>query len=234
LKVPEGEESEGVADPRATQAFVRLKSLLSTGQLASCQVIVVTSPLPGDGKSFVSLNLARAFAESPETRTLLVEADLRRPTISTYLTPVPERGLADVLSGVTSLEHAVCRPTNSLIQVLPAARFAGEATTLLSSSDFERLMGELRRLFTRIVIDTPPITLFSDADVVSAHADGALLVVRSGATPSKMVERAIDMIHSAPVLGTVLNAASGSIADSLQENHRHGYYYEKYYPKKDR
>lgn len=206
----------------AAERFRRLKAVILHDEGGAPQVVVVTSAIPGDGKSFVAMNLALAFAADPGSKILLVDADLRRPALDRYVTPAPTLGLTDLLEERVSLQHTILHLKDSPLHLLPAGKSSREPVELLSSPTCAALITLLRSRYDRIIIDTPPALPFTDADVVGRNADGGLFVVRQGSTPKAHYRRAVSMLSSLRVLGTVLNDATFSLADR-------GHYYDKYY-----
>jgi capsular exopolysaccharide synthesis family protein len=174
---------------------------------------VITSAVPGEGKTTTAVNLALAFVEDRERRTLLVDADLRRPSVSRYLTPQPSFGLAEVLSGEVPLNQALIEMSDSRLWVLPAGAPTATPLDLFQADQLGPLIAELRRRFDRIVIDTPPTVPFTDAAVLAEHADGALLVVRAGATTRPLIQRARESLSGANFLGAVLNDVLVTVVD---------------------
>ncbi len=177
----------GTARSVAAEKFRRLKTLLGNDEAGAARVIVVTSATPREGKSVVALNLALAFASDRKTETLLVDADLRRPTVERWLVPPPSLGFADLLAGKVDPEHAVIRLKDLSLEVLPAGRPPDDPVDLLSSDTCRTLIALFRERYHRVIIDTPPVVPFTDADVIGRCADGVLLVVRSGQTPKPTV-----------------------------------------------
>ncbi|HEX4824863.1 MAG TPA: CpsD/CapB family tyrosine-protein kinase [Candidatus Polarisedimenticolaceae bacterium] len=212
----------GNATSPAAERFRRLRTVLTTDVAAAPQVIIVTSAIPGDGKSFVAMNLALAFAADGETSTLLIDADLRRPALDRYITPEPTLGLSDLLEEKVPLQHTVLHLKDTSLEVLPAGKSAKEPVELLGSQVCANLFAQLRTRYERIIVDTPPALPFTDADVIGRNADGALFVVRQGSTPKNHYRRAVGMLTSVRVLGSVLNDSTYSLADR-------GHYYDKYY-----
>jgi len=224
-----GPELVVLSDPRSVQAesFRRLKTKLVHRYGDEAQVIVVTSGIPGEGKSTVSLNLAVTFASDPGTRTLLIDGDLRRPTIGSRLKPEPQLGLSEVLSGQADLMHAVVHLGNCPLHVLPAGARPSDPHQLLASLEAKNLMVGLRERYDRIIVDTPPIIPFTDADALGAASDGILLVVQAGTTPKSAFAEEVASVTSTRILGTILNAATSSLADGKGHYGRyHDYYYE--------
>ena len=210
----------------AAERFRRLKTRLVNESKNDERVLSITSAAPDEGKSFVSLNLSMAFgAENPST--LLIDADLRRPSIQRWITPTPTIGLTELMTDQVERDHVLFPMQNSQTTILPAGGTPSDPTALLSSSKFAKLVEELRNRFDWILIDTPPVVLFSDADAVSANCDGVLLVVRAGRTPKPMFKQAIGSLTSAPVVGTVINDVTFNLPD--RQSHYSGYYNWYYY-----
>jgi capsular exopolysaccharide synthesis family protein len=195
------------------------------------QALVVTSAIAGEGKTSTSLNLAWAIANSRGRRVLLVDSDLRRPSVASYLGIAPAMGLTEILSGDCEVLDPVIRVygrstepdlnEDYQLYVLPVKSETRNPTELLSGSLMGEVLGEFRRYFDFIILDSPPVTPFADARLLANHSDGVLMVVRSGAAPYSTVERAIEALSPARMLGVVLNGA--------QEDEDNSYYYEYYY-----
>jgi capsular exopolysaccharide synthesis family protein len=185
----------------------------SNGHAASPHVTVITSAVPGEGKTTTAVNLALAFVEDRERRTLLIDADLRRPSVSRYIKPQPMLGLAEILSGEVTLDHALIEMSDSRLWVLPAGAPTATPLDLLQADELGRLIAELRGRFDRIIIDTPPTVPFTDAATLAAHADGTLLVVRAGATATRLIQRAKESLSGVTILGAVLNDVEFSVVD---------------------
>jgi succinoglycan biosynthesis transport protein ExoP len=183
LKV--GPELVMLANPHSAHAerFRRLQTTLVHRHGGNAQVIVVTSGIPGEGKSTVSMNLALAFATDSGKRTLLIDADLRRPTVGARLAPEPQLGLSEVLLGQADLVHAIAHLSNTSLHVLPAGSKPADPHQLLSSPEARSLVVRVREQYDRVIIDTPPVIPFTDADAIGALSDGIVLVVQAGTTP---------------------------------------------------
>lgn len=168
------------------------------------QVLLVTSPSLGDGKTTTSANLALTMAREFQQRVVLVEADLRRPSLAAQFGLQVEGGLVDVLLGGLSLDDALVQIPGHQLTLLPAGAEAARSTELVASSMMPRVLDLLRARFDRIVIDTTPVAL-ADTHVLARLADGVLVVVRSGITPRPALERALASIDRERLLGIVLN-----------------------------
>jgi len=190
------------------------------------QVMLVTSAVPEEGKTTTAVNLALAFAEDRDRHTLLIDADLRRPSVTRYIVPAPTLGLAEILSGEASLEHVLVEVKSAHLTVLPAGAPASNPLALLQSDYLGSVFAELRRRFDRIVIDTPPTVPFTDAAVLNSVCDGALLVVRAGKTTGTLIDRARASLAHSTLLGVVLNDVGFTPID------RYYYKYDDYNPRR--
>ena len=196
-------------------------SLLLSNLGAPPKVIMVTSALPQEGKTTTSINCAVVLAQKG-VRVLLIDADLRRPSIHKTLGMGPRSGLSNVLTGSTTLEAAITR-TAILpnLFVLPAGTPPPNPAELLASSNMRDVLAQLREQYDHIVVDTPPSLSVTDAVVLSPRADAVVLVIRSGQTTKQSLRRARDILAqvSAKVIGVLLNAVDLSSPDYY-------YYYE--------
>ncbi|MBI4638182.1 MAG: CpsD/CapB family tyrosine-protein kinase [Candidatus Rokubacteria bacterium] len=174
---------------------------------ASLQVVAVTSPGVGDGKTTTAINLAGALAQSAEARVLLADIDLRRPAVARQLGLRGSRGgLLDVLmeSGLTPEDTVEHLPRFNL-SVLPAGGPAAAPYELLKSSRFEALLDEARRRYDYVVLDTPPFAPVPDCRLVAKCVDGFLVVVGAHRAPRAMLAEALDLMDPAKVIGLVFN-----------------------------
>ena len=212
----------------ATERFRRLRALLSSEQTQGSRVVVITSAAPSEGKSLVAMNLALTIASGKDDKVLLLDADLRRPSVDQWLTPKPTLGLTDILEGRTTIEHVVLDIADSMLSILPAGKIPQDPVELLSSESMRDLMLALRKRYKWIIIDTPPIIPFTDADAAGRLSDGFILVARAGSTAVSAFKQATALASAAPILGTVLNDAKASFAD---HNYKYDRYYSSYYAK---
>jgi capsular exopolysaccharide synthesis family protein len=173
------------------------------------QVLLVTSTLPGEGKSLTAVNLALTLASTGE-RVLLIEADLRRPTLDTLLKTPRTPGLAEVLSRRARLEDAVQPVRSSSLSLLPSGRPAERhAADMLASGALRDLLAGLRGLYDRIVLDTPPAGAVADALALAPIADGVLVVAHCGKVTVNELFHVLERLAQARarILGVVLNRA---------------------------
>jgi succinoglycan biosynthesis transport protein ExoP len=196
-------------------------SLLLSNLGAPPKVIMVTSALPQEGKSTTSINTAVVLAQKG-VRVLLIDADLRRPSIHKTLGMGPRSGLSNVLTGSTTLEQAITvSPVLANLHILPAGTPPPNPAELLASTNMRDVLEELRAQYDHIVVDTPPTLSVTDAVVLSPRADAIVLVIRSGQTTKQSLRRARDVLTqvNAKVSGVLLNAVDLSSPDYY-------YYYE--------
>jgi exopolysaccharide transport family protein len=196
-------------------------SLLLSNLGAPPKVIMVTSARPQEGKTTTSINTAIVLAQKG-VRVLLVDADLRRPSVHKTLGMGPRSGLSNVLTGSATLQQTITTsPILPNLFIMPAGTPPPNPAELLASSNMRDLIMELRQQFDHIVIDTPPTLSVTDAVVLSPRADAAILVIRSGQTTKQALRRARDILTqvNAHVAGVLLNAVDLTSPDYY-------YYYE--------
>ena len=172
------------------------------------KVIVMTSALPGEGKSTTAINLALTTAMAGQ-RVVLVEADLRRPLMAGRLGLDGAVGTTNVLIGKVSLADALQRYADTGLQVLTCGPIPPNPSELLQSHAMESLLADLRRDFDVIIIDAPPLLPVTDAALLAAQADGAVVVVRHGRTTRDQLQHSLERLEAvdAKALGVVINLA---------------------------
>lgn len=171
------------------------------------RAIVITSPSKGDGKTLTAANLALTMAQEFHQRVLLLDADLRRPSIARLFGIAEGPGLSDVLLGLDTIDASLVHLPDQHLTVLPAGSPAAQPAELLGSAGMRRVLDTLRTRYDRILIDMPPVAPLADVHVISPMADALLMVVRAGITPKPAIERALSGLDMSKVLGLVLNAA---------------------------
>jgi len=177
------------------------------------RAIVVTSPAKGDGKSLTAANLALTMAQEFQQRILLVDADLRRPSLHQLFDLPAGPGLADVLAGAADVAESLVTMPDTHLTVMPAGTPPHHPAELLGSASMRRVLDALRTRFDRILIDMPPALPLADVQIVAPMADGLLLIVRAAMTPKPAIEQALGGLDQSKVLGLVLND-SGRAGDA--------------------
>ena len=193
--------------------------LFQTAEHQLTQVIVVTSALAGEGKTSTTLNLAFAIAQSPNRRVLVIDGDLRRPSVGSYLNLKPAQGFGEVLTGKANVFDALTRIADQELYVLSVKSGTDVPTEMLTGEHYPNMLKALREHFDFILIDSPPVMPFADARLLANHADGVMMVVRAGFAPYETVEQATAAMNSHRLIGAVLNGA---------ENLRETRYYSDY------
>ncbi|HKC00778.1 MAG TPA: polysaccharide biosynthesis tyrosine autokinase [Terriglobales bacterium] len=207
-------------------------SLLLSNLGAPPKVIMVTSARPQEGKTTTSINTAIVLAQKG-VRVLLMDADLRRPSIHKTLGMGPRSGLSNVLTGSATLQQTIAiSPILPNLFIMPAGTPPPNPAELLASSNMRDLIVELRELYDHIVIDTPPTLSVTDAVVLSPRADATILVIRSGQTTKPALRRARDILMqvNAHVAGVLLNAVDLTSPDYYyyyEYQGKYGHYYQE-------
>jgi capsular exopolysaccharide synthesis family protein len=217
------------AQPHAveSEAFRTLRTSLSLSG-SECDRILVSSSEPGDGKTTISANLAVAFAQAGK-KTLIIDADLRRPGLSAMLNFKGRQGVADVLAGSAPAETVaptLVQPTElENLDILPVGLRRPNPAELLSGNAFVELLAWADSLYDRVIVDCPPVLAVSDAQIVGQLVDGAVLVVRPDKNHRRSVIRAVESFQetSCHVLGVVANGVSH---DSNGYGYGYGYGYD--------
>lgn len=190
-----------------------------------CRAVVVTSSLPDEGKSFVSVALWRALSEVGK-KTLLIDCDLRLSKLMErygIIAETPLIGVSHVLSGQNEWQDAVYETDVINGCIMPVTSIVTNPSILLESRRLGRMIEEAKKQFDLILIDTPPIISVADALTVCKNADASIMTVRSGKTKKSVVKDCIKRLQMTgkPVLGVVLNRVDTG-------THHYGYYYYGY------
>jgi capsular exopolysaccharide synthesis family protein len=200
----------------AAEQYRQLRTRLAQTEGAhNLRSVLVTSPQKGEGKSVTSANLALTMAQELHRHVVLVEADLRKPSLQ-HLFGLPDGpGLTDYLSGATDLNSVMKFLPDYQLTVIPAGPAPTNPAELLGSTAMRRMLDQLRSRFDRVILDTPPVLPLADVAVLAPMVDGALLVVRAGVTPKPAIENALRAFDSSRLLGVVLNESG------MEEDYRY-------------
>lgn len=199
-------------DFHVTENYRSIYSAIKLNKLGSqAQVIMTTSTVPSEGKSFVSSNLSITFASHGE-RTLLVDCDLRLPNIAKSLNLKNDIGVIQILEGKVAAADAIQRAVYPGIDILPTGGKSSQSTQLLNSHSFSQLLNELRQNYDRILIDCPPLAAVSDALNIVSHTDGVIYVIKYNTVKRSSALLNITRIKESetPILGALLNDVSGT------------------------
>lgn len=217
--------------PNAPFPFVEAyKSLRTNLEFLSgatdCRMILLTSSVPSEGKSNVALNLAITLASGGKT-VLLVDCDLRKGHLSRYFRiPRKHAGVSSLLATQCPLEKALVYDKSTRLTILPSGPLPPNPAEILSTPRTESLFAELRKAFDYVIIDTPPVSVVTDAAALSRVADGVILVVRPDITTiqgAQLSKKNLESVN-ARILGVVMNGY-----DSKKSTKKDGYYYSYSY-----
>lgn len=172
------------------------------------RTLLVTSTLPGEGKTFVALNLALAIARQHERRALLIDADLRASRLHVRLGAPSAPGLSDYLNGRVD-EHSIVQADPKIeLFLIPAGRPVHNPSELLANGILGDLICELSPMFDWVIVDAPPVLAVGDAGIIAEFCDGVIVVARAGRTAHDLVKTTVQEFRGRNLLGVVLNAAS--------------------------
>jgi len=169
--------------------------------------IMVTSAVPSEGKSFVAANLAISIAQSIQEHVLLIDCDIRLPSIHKQFGFGDVPGLSECLSNGTSLSSFILKTKVDKLSIVPGGKSPHNPSELLSSQQMSKLLKETRDRYSDryIVIDSPPPKLTAETNAISRQVDGVILVVEYGSTPRQMVSDLIEKMGKEKILGIILN-----------------------------
>ncbi|GAB6067013.1 hypothetical protein JCM13664_03310 [Methylothermus subterraneus] len=193
-------------------------------RIANANLILVTSSVPGEGKTFNAVNLALSIAAERDKTVLLVDADVVKPAISRLFGVSDRAGLIDLLENQATFSEVLLRTDIPKLTLLPSGRRHSHATELLASEAMAKLAAEMSRRYPDrvIIFDSPPLLATTQASVLASHVGQVLLVVESESTPQYLVKEAVEMLSDCELVGCILNKTTQGFGL--------GYYYGyKYY-----
>lgn len=211
-------------DKQVAESFLALHSSLRLkDESKNAQALLVTSTVPGEGKSFVSTNLALTFASHGE-RVVIIDCDLRKPNVHKSFRIENLKGVIDICAGSASIDDVVVKGIHPSLDVIPAGGRAKNPTQILNSKGFETMISDLRKRYDRIFIDTPPLAAVSDSLIILPLVDGSLFTIYFNRVRRKAAQFAARRLVevNVPCFGAVLNGLNLAVS---------GYYYAQYYDK---
>ncbi len=216
--------SKDLDSPHATE-FYRLQTNVKFALFSDepVKALMFTSSVPREGKSMTAAYFAMVMANVMEKRTLIVDADLRHPSLDAHFGLNFPFGLCDVLVGSNTLEECIQNTEIKNLKILSCGTKPPNPTALLASKKMKSLINQLKEKFDLILFDSSPIFPVADASILSGNVDAAILVIEAGATRRKFVQRALDILKDSniKVLGSVLNR--------VEEQEMPGYSYHRGY-----
>ena len=224
IEVPPDDESSGLIAPRhsfAEEQFRKLKTHIFRRLPQPPCSILITSSAPGEGKTTVSINLALVISQEIQRKVVLVDADLRKPSVypEKYLN---SKGLSDYLSGQSSAEEIINNLGSENFIIIPAGSLSHKPAELIGSKKMKELLKNLRENYddTFVLIDSPPVLSTAEPLLLSELVDGVILVVMAGKVPKSIVRRVVETIGRQRIIGVVFNQK-----DMRPTKHYYDYYY---------
>lgn len=211
--------------PHAERFRALRTRVLHAGERKRLQAFVITSAGVMEGKTLTAVNLSWLLAQTDGVRALLIDGDLRHPCAADYLGLDAPTGLSEVLAGEATLADAILRLEPAGLHLLPGGSRRDNVAEILSGPTFSEVLREARSMFDYIIIDAPPLAVFTDAAVLINRADAALIVARANRTRYAELERVLEPLPRERLLGVVLN-------DSNEELSEANYYYYRRYPRR--
>ena len=232
---PYSKEREGASDKlicvtkphsvEAEQFRVLKNSILFPENGAPPRTIMVTSTAKGEGKSFVAANLAAAIASSIDEYVLLLDCDLRHPTVHSMFGLENTQGLSTYLTKGVPLSSVLKKTFMDKLTVLPGGETPANPSELISSEQMRRLIKEAEQRYSDryVILDTPPPYLTSEANALARNVDGIVLVAKYGYTRKQRIQDIIDIYGKDKILGAVMNFAKGKFGLKYGYNYKYGY-----------
>ena len=222
--------AHAVASP-VSEEYKKLKSRIVdlTTRDGFKNTLAVTSSVSDEGKSMTAVNLAISLSQGYDHAVILIDADLRRPTLHTYLNRTPGKGFSDCLVGGIDPDSALMPIGSKKLLFMPAGKKIHDPVEFFASRKMQAFMQQLKARYADcyIIIDTPPVLLFAETKKISAFADGTILVIKEGLATLENISEAIDILKGSNVMGIVYNNASMQNRDCRSYYHYYSHYYGK-------
>jgi protein-tyrosine kinase len=210
-------EAVCLTNPRsaAAEQYRVLRYRLEMLARSGVKSLAFTSARSGEGKTTTAVNAALALGRGGRNKVVLVDADLRRPSVHTVLGLRAREGLCDVVAGRSTLGGCLWRFGSDELYVLPAGNVPDDLSTTLYDPRLGEVMSELKARFDFVVLDVPPVLPLADVPTLCRDLDGVVLVVRANSTPREWVGAAVDALYGVPVHGLILNDVDPRAATML-------------------
>jgi capsular exopolysaccharide synthesis family protein len=208
-------------DPVVVERYRRLRTRIIQLQASQhFRSLIVTSPNPEEGKTVTVLNLALSFGMLPTFKILIVDADLRRQSLGKWLGAGERPGFSNLIEGSAQLSDVIWHSDEMPISFVAAGTSKVPAAELLQSSQLKAQVQKMTEQFSLVLIDSPPVNIITDAQLLAASCDAVLLVTRAFISTRKALDKAVQDLQPNRIIGTVLNGG----ARSLSYNRYSGYY----------
>lgn len=210
-------DKESLAAEKFRFLAVRLRQMQQTRALKK---VLVTSSVPQEGKSTVTANLACTLARRARQRTLVVDGDLRRPSLSNLFGLGKIPGICEWLQGDSGPANSIYRLEEAGLWILPAGSTPRNALELMQSGRLSALMDQLAAWFDWVVVDSPPVLPLADTSVWMRVTDGVLLVARQGTSEKRQLQRGLEVIEKSKLIGALLNCSSNVTHDDYYYHYK--------------
>jgi len=198
----------------ALQTYRGLRTKLMRAQAKSgLRSIVITSSLPGEGKTLTTMNLGLCYAQLPQQRVLVIDGDMRTRGLTSMLDHPSSPGLAEILSGDVAPDEAIVATNQKNLFILPAGTVSSPSPELFTGTRWQEFLGHCGEMFKVILIDTPPIQPLADFELISAACDGIVMLVRAHHGQRKTLRKMASSLDTKKLLGVVFNATDVSVKD---------------------
>jgi capsular exopolysaccharide synthesis family protein len=194
--------------PASEQFSVLRARLVAISRKQELRTICVTSSVANEGKTFIAINLALALAAESERGVVIIDGDLRNPSVHRSLGIRDTTGLADFLQSERSGIDSLIIDTDRRLSCIPAGRIPAYPLSLLDSDKMRWLISELHNRYDFVIIDTPPTAPLADSNILASLSDGLIFVIKAGETPLKIIQKSLKMLSKHKILGTVLNGTA--------------------------
>lgn len=214
-----------------TEQFRRLRThIIKPNSPSPHKTIMVTSAMPSEGKSLISINLAVIIALELHSHALLVDCDLRNPSITRFFGLHEGKGLSNYLQGESELSDLFTKTAVDKLSIIPGGPVQENPVELIGSEKMKTLIKELKSRYADryIIMDTSPILATTEPAVLNRMADGIIFVVRSGKTPRETIQQAVNLIDKDKIIGVVLNDVEFKTKNMIQKHFGARYHYYDY------
>src|SRR5882672_2723414 len=198
----------------ALEAYRGLRTKLMRAQSKSgLRSIVITSSLPGEGKTLTTMNLGLCYSQLPQQRILVIDGDMRTRGLTSMLDHPSSPGLAEILSGDVAPDEAIVATNQKNLFILPAGTVSSPSPELFTRRRWQEFLGHCGEMFKVILIDTPPILPLADFELSSAACDGIVMVVRAHQGQREALQKTASTLDRKKLLGVVFNATDVNVKD---------------------
>jgi capsular exopolysaccharide synthesis family protein len=206
----------------ALEAYRGLRARLMRAQSKSgLRSIVITSSLPGEGKTLTTMNLGLCYAQLPQQRVLLIDGDMRTRGLTSMIDHPSSPGLAEILSGDVAPDEAIVATNQKNLFILPAGTVSSPLPELFIGTRWQEFLGHCGEMFKVILIDALPILPQADFELISAACDGIVMVVRAHHGQRKALQKTASTIDAKKLIGVVFNAADANVKDDANYEYGH-------------